>query len=75
MGTNRCTPRSLTAGEREALLTALEQGYFDETTHLPTPVLAVELGVSDEEAHERLRRGMAKLARADPDVVESHTEP
>lgn len=74
MGTKQRGSRSLTEGEREALLTALEQGYFDETAHLPTPVLAVELGVSDAEAHERLRRGMAKLARANPCIVERFTE-
>lgn len=51
----------VTAAQRDALVTALEDSYFDVPRRTTMADLADELGVSQNAASERLRRGMANL--------------
>ncbi|HKJ58349.1 MAG TPA: helix-turn-helix domain-containing protein [Halobacteriales archaeon] len=54
----------LTAVQREALLAALETGYFDVPRSASLEEIAARLEVSPQAASERLRRGMAALVDA-----------
>lgn len=54
----------LTARQRETLVTAYEQGYFDIPRKITLVDLAEDLDVSDQAISERLRRGKSKLIRA-----------
>ncbi|WP_323172549.1 helix-turn-helix domain-containing protein [Natrialba sp. PRR66] len=51
----------LTAHQREALLTALERGYFEVPRTVTLSELAAELDISDQALSARLRRGQANL--------------
>jgi len=62
----------LTDDQHEALVTALEAGYFDVPRRLMLVELADRLGISDTAASQRLRRGLGSLLSAtlggeDPD--------
>lgn len=62
----------LTPQEQRVLQTALERGYFDVPRRISTVALAVEVGVSDRELTEHLRRATAKVvkhSRWEPSVV------
>jgi predicted DNA binding protein len=52
----------LTEPQREALVLAVEQGYYDVPRDCPTADLAEELGVSDQAVTERLRRAIVTLS-------------
>lgn len=54
----------LTGPQREALLVALEAGYFDEPRGATLGDVAATLGVSEPAASGRLRRAMKRLALA-----------
>jgi hypothetical protein len=54
----------LTRRQRETLMTAYRQGYFDIPRKITLVDLAGELGVSDQAVSERIRRGEAKLVRS-----------
>lgn len=54
---------SLTESQREALLTALEEGYFEVPRQSHLAEVAELLGVSDSAASQRLRRGTAAFLR------------
>ncbi|ELZ02526.1 helix-turn-helix domain-containing protein [Natrialba asiatica] len=51
----------LTAHQREALLTALERGYFEVPRTVTLSELAAELDISDQALSARLRRGQTNL--------------
>lgn len=51
----------LTAPQREALLTAYEEGYFEEPRETSQQEVADILGISSTAAGGRIRRGMSKL--------------
>ncbi|QSG03665.1 helix-turn-helix domain-containing protein [Natranaeroarchaeum sulfidigenes] len=51
----------LTPGQREALVTAAESGYFSIPRETSLAGVGEELGVSSQSASERLRRGMITL--------------
>lgn len=53
----------LTDTQRETLLRAYEEGYFDIPRGITLVDLADILGVSDQAVSERMRRGEAKLVR------------
>jgi predicted DNA binding protein len=52
---------SLTAPQREALVTAWHRGYFEVPREVTLEELGSELGVSDTAVSQRLRRGIAKI--------------
>jgi predicted DNA binding protein len=54
----------LTARQREALLAALEAGYFDIPRQTTLVELSERLGVSDAATSQRLRRGIDTLVSA-----------
>lgn len=47
--------------QREALMLAFEEGYFDVPRHISTKDLGNSLGISDQAVTERLRRGLSTL--------------
>lgn len=51
----------LTQKQREALLAALEMGYFEEPRSVPLDEVAAELGISQPAAGGLLRRGIERL--------------
>ncbi|WP_435335017.1 helix-turn-helix domain-containing protein [Haloarchaeobius sp. TZWWS8] len=51
----------LTQRQREAMLAALDGGYFDVPRGVTQPELAEQLDISDSAVSELLRRGTAKL--------------
>lgn len=51
----------LTDPQREALVLAVERGYYDVPRRCTTAELAAELDISDQAVSERLRRGAAAL--------------
>ena len=53
----------LTDAQREALTVAVECGYFDIPRQCSTADVATELGISDQAASERLRRGVANFVQ------------
>lgn len=53
----------LTPTQRETLVTALEKGYFSIPRDITLVEFADELGISDQAASERLRRGIQALVR------------
>ena len=52
---------ALTAAQREALLVAFSQGYFDVPRRVTTSELADQLDISDNAFSQRLRRGTSAL--------------
>lgn len=54
----------LTPEQREALLTALDEGYFAVPREITMVELAEKLGISDSAVSQRIRRGLAKLLSA-----------
>lgn len=54
----------LTAAQREALLTALDAGYFEEPRGATLNEVAAELGISQPAAGGLLRRGLKRLVLA-----------
>ena len=54
----------LTAAQREAVLAALELGYFDEPRGVTLEELADELGISEPSASRLVRRGLKRLLTA-----------
>jgi len=53
----------LTCPQREALVTAVERGYYEIPRRISTQELADELSISDQATTERLRRGIDELVR------------
>lgn len=53
----------LSAKQREALLTAVEMGYYDVPRETSLSEVADELGVSAQAVSERLRRGVGAFVR------------
>lgn len=53
----------LTCPQREALVTAVERGYYEIPRRISTKELADELAISDQATTERLRRGIDELVR------------
>lgn len=53
--------QTLTEEQREALVLANEQGYFEEPREMDLAALAEELGISTSAAAGRLKRGMKLL--------------
>lgn len=53
----------LSSKQRQALLTAVELGYYDVPRAAPLSDVAAELGVSTQAASERLRRGINTFVR------------
>ncbi|MFB6269624.1 MAG: helix-turn-helix domain-containing protein [Halobacterium sp.] len=53
----------LSSKQRQALLTAVEVGYYDVPREASLSDVADELGVSTQAASERLRRGIASFVR------------
>lgn len=53
----------LSCPQREALVTAVERGYYEIPRRISTQELAAELGISDQATTERLRRGIDELVR------------
>lgn len=51
----------LTSSQREALVTALERGYFDIPRQTTLEDIADQLGVSDQAVSERLRRAQKQV--------------
>lgn len=58
------TSYGLTATQREAVLVALEAGYFDEPRGATLGEVANELGISQPAASGLLRRGINRLVRS-----------
>ncbi|MFC7204346.1 helix-turn-helix domain-containing protein [Haloferax namakaokahaiae] len=56
--------RRLTDGQREALLLALDHGYFDDRRRTSLAELGTELGISRQAVAARLRRAYRCLAEA-----------
>lgn len=54
---------SLTEGQRELILRAYEEGYFEVPRKVTLVELADELGLSGQSVNERLRRGLNNLVR------------
>ncbi|MDZ7701304.1 MAG: helix-turn-helix domain-containing protein [Halobacteriales archaeon] len=54
----------LTAAQREAVLAALELGYFDEPRGVTLEGLAEELSISEPSASRLVRRGLKRLLTA-----------
>ncbi|MGQ3413058.1 helix-turn-helix domain-containing protein [Natrinema sp. LN54] len=54
----------LTERQREALLIALEEGYFDVPRETTLSAVAAKLDISDQALSARLRRGQANLLRS-----------
>ena len=52
----------LTEPQREALVLAVERGYYDIPRNCATVELAEELGISDQAVTERLRRAIVTLS-------------
>jgi len=59
--TDRGTESVLTLPQREALLCALEEGYFEVPREITLQRLAEKLDISDTATSQRLRRGTEKL--------------
>lgn len=62
----------LTAEQHEALVTAYEEGYFEEPRGISLVELAEELGISPAATSGRLRRGLTRLIGmtiVDPDAA------
>lgn len=53
----------ITAPQREALVRALEAGYFDVPRRITLSQLADDLGISDQALSARLRRGQTNLVQ------------
>jgi hypothetical protein len=53
----------VTPRQREALVTALESGYFEVPRETTLSEMAAELGISDQALSARLRRGQTNLVR------------
>jgi len=51
----------LTERQREAMVLAVEEGYYDIPRNCTTVELAEELGISDQAVTERLRRAIVRL--------------
>lgn len=58
----------LTAAQFDALVTAVETGYFHVPRGISTADLGALLGISDQAVSERIRRGIETLARNALDV-------
>lgn len=52
----------LTDPQREAMIAAVENGYYDIPRNISTADLGDQLGISDQAVTERLRRGVSTLA-------------
>lgn len=53
----------LTDPQYEALVLAVDRGYYDVPRRCTTAELAADLGISDQAVSERLRRGVAALVQ------------
>lgn len=51
----------LTPSQREALILAVEEGYYSIPREISTDELAGKLGISDQAVSERLRRGVGTM--------------
>ena len=57
------TEFGVTMPQREALIMAVREGYYDLPREANTSELGDQLGISDQAVTERLRRGIATLVR------------
>ena len=64
----------LTATQFDALVTAVETGYFRVPREISTVDLGVLLGISDQAVSERIRRGVETLTRNALDVTDRPSE-
>jgi predicted DNA binding protein len=64
----------LTEVQRETLVYAVEQGYYDIPRQISTQELADEFGVSDQAITERLRRGTIALVENTLGMLEPSSE-
>ena len=64
--------REMTDAQRALVERAFEAGYFDIPRRITLAELADELGISDQAANERLRRGLSTLVEA---AVVTDTDP
>jgi predicted DNA binding protein len=55
---------TLTPAQREVIITALEEGYFEIPRDTNLVEIAEELDISNQAVGERMRRAVAKLARS-----------
>ena len=62
---------AVSGAQRAALVTAVEKGYFDVPRNATVEDVAQELGISQQAASERLRRGVKNLVRASLITAES----
>ncbi|SFR37595.1 helix-turn-helix domain-containing protein [Halogeometricum limi] len=61
----------LTPRQRETLLLAVEEGYYDIPRRITTVELADELGISDQAVTERLRRAIVTLVTNSLQTIET----
>jgi predicted DNA binding protein len=64
----------LTAAQLDAIVTAVETGYFRVPREISTVDLGALLGISDQAVSERIRRGVETLARHALDVPDQSGE-
>jgi len=64
----------LTATQFDALVTAVETGYFRVPREISTVDLGALLGISDQAVSERIRRGVETLTRNALDVTDRPSE-
>jgi predicted DNA binding protein len=62
--TDRSDDYGLTAPQRQALLLAVEHGYYDVPRNGTLTDIAGELDISEQAASQRLRRGTRSLLRS-----------
>jgi predicted DNA binding protein len=55
---------TLTPAQREVIITALKEGYFEIPRDTNLVEIAEELDISNQAVGERMRRAVAKLARS-----------
>lgn len=61
LGSSRDAENGITESQREALIAALEAGYFDVPRRITLQELADQFGISDTALSQRLRRGLRTL--------------
>lgn len=60
-GSPRQTTGHVTPGQRDALVAAMERGFYEVPREISAEELAAELGISQQALSERLRRGIDSL--------------
>lgn len=65
----------LTAEQRDAILRAVEAGYFDVPRRTTLVELADDLGISDSAVSQRLRRGMLNILQSGAALPDTSSRP